>query len=130
MELVDRPGCYLWNPAPQDNETVTWSGGCSNGLAQGDGRVTWYENDELSQIVEGRLQDGRRHGTWTEYDESGNELGTIRYENGRRVGGFGRAARLRSEVCYELREDQPYGSKVTLVPPARFFCDNVCLSPP
>ena len=130
MELVDRPGCYLWNPAPQDNETVTWSGGCSNGLAQGDGRVTWYENDELSQIVEGRLQDGRRHGTWTEYDESGNELGTIRYENGRRVGGFGRAARLRSEVCYELREDQPYGSEVTLVPPARFFCDNVCLSPP
>ena len=87
MELVDRPGCYLWNPAPQDNETVTWSGGCSNGLAQGNGRVSWFQNDELSQIVEGRLQDGRRHGTWTEYDESGNELGTIRYENGRRVGG-------------------------------------------
>ena len=65
---------------------MTWSGGCSNGLAQGNGRVSWFQNDELSQIVEGRLQDGRRHGTWTEYDESGNELGTIRYENGRRVG--------------------------------------------
>ncbi len=94
MELVDRPGCYLWNPAPQDNETVTWSGGCSNGLAQGNGRVSWFQNDEPSQIVEGRLQDGRRHGTWTEYDESGNELGTIRYENGRRVGGFDDAVAL------------------------------------
>ena len=59
MELVDRPGCYLWNPFPQDNETVTWSGVCSNGLAQGNGRVTWFENDEVSEINETRLQDGR-----------------------------------------------------------------------
>ena len=109
MELVDRPGCYLWNPAPQDNETVTWSGECSNGLAQGNGRESWSQNGELSQIVDGRMRDGRsdghvvirsvdgtleaegpyvngeRHGTWTFYDENGNELGTIRYENGRRV---------------------------------------------
>ena len=42
MELVDRPGCYLWNPAPQEDVTVTWSGGCSNGLAQGEGRVDWF----------------------------------------------------------------------------------------
>ena len=32
---ADRPGCYLWNPNPRENVTVTWSGGCSNGLAQG-----------------------------------------------------------------------------------------------
>ena len=112
MELVDRPGCYLWNPAPQDNETVTWSGECSNGLAQGNGRESWYQNDEVSEIVDGRMRDGRsdghvvirsadgtleaegpyvngeRHGTWTFYDENGNELGTIRYENGRPVGVF------------------------------------------
>ena len=88
MEISNHPGCYLWNPYPADDETVDWSGECSDGFAQGNGRISWFQNDELSQIAEGRLQDGRRHGTWTLYDESGNELGTIRFENGRRVGGF------------------------------------------
>ena len=185
MELADRPGCYVWNPHPQENVTVTWSGGCSNNLAEGDARVRWYQNDELIQIWETRLQAGRadgpfvqrrgdraleaegqyvngdatgiwtfywadgsrdtgryangersghwtegwrdgtraegpyvngerhgtwtlfhpegrddnvvrsvgpyvngeEHGTWTGYDASGNVVGTIRYENGRRVGG-------------------------------------------
>lgn len=64
MELADRPECYLWNGAPQDDETVTWSGECSNGLAHGVGRTTWYENHEVSQMVETRLQDGRNDG-WT-----------------------------------------------------------------
>ena len=141
MELVDRLGCYLWNPNPRENVTVTWSGGCSNGLAQGNGEVNWYQNDELIQIWETRLQDGHpdgpfvqrygdgaleadgqhmngemhgtwtwfledvgrevgpyvndeRHGTWTGYDQSGNELGTIRFENGRRVGGLDDAVAL------------------------------------
>ena len=137
MELADRSGCYLWNPNPRENVTVTWSGACSNGLAQGDGQVNWYQNDELIQIWETRLQEGHpdgpfverygdgalgaegrhvngkqngtwtfywgdgevgrevgpyvngeRHGIWTGYDRSGNRLGTIRYENGRRVSGF------------------------------------------
>ena len=112
MELADRPGCYLWNPAPVDIETVGWSGECSDGFAQGSGRVNWYENGELSSSSEGAFVNGRphgtwtiywedgdvgreegpyvngeRHGTWTGYDQSGNRLGTIQYENGRRVGG-------------------------------------------
>ena len=62
MELADRPGCYLWNAAPQDDETVTWSGECSNGLAQGLGRTTWYQNHEVSQTWEARSVDGRADG--------------------------------------------------------------------
>lgn len=62
MELADRPGCYLWNPFPQENVTVTWSRGCSGGFAQGSGRVSWYQNDELIQTVDTRLQDGRSDG--------------------------------------------------------------------
>ncbi|MYC52723.1 MAG: hypothetical protein F4X47_10445 [Gammaproteobacteria bacterium] len=42
VELADLPGCYVWNPQPRENVTVTWSGGCSNGLTQGDGEVNWY----------------------------------------------------------------------------------------
>ena len=74
MELADRPGCYLWNGAPQDDETVTWSGECSNGLAQGVGRTTWYQNHEVSQTVETRLRDGRNSG-WTVVRDFGDDAG-------------------------------------------------------
>jgi hypothetical protein len=30
-------GCQVWNPHPQPNETIWWSGACANGLAQGRG---------------------------------------------------------------------------------------------
>ena len=62
MEIADRPGCYLWNPFPQDDETVTWNGECSNGLAQGVGRTTWYENHELNQVWDGRRVEGKGNG--------------------------------------------------------------------
>ena len=135
MEISNLAGCYLWNPFPQENETVNWSGECSEGFAHGRGETTWYENGNVSGTDVGRRQGGRpeglwvltypgsrsqgpyvngerhgtwiirwedgdvgrevgpyvngeRHGTWTGYDQSGNRLGTVRYENGRRVGGF------------------------------------------
>ena len=34
MEISNQPGCYLWNPFPQDDETVSWSGDCSEGFAR------------------------------------------------------------------------------------------------
>jgi hypothetical protein len=27
-----KSGCKVWNPHPQPDETVNWSGGCVNGL--------------------------------------------------------------------------------------------------
>ena len=62
MELADRPGCYLWNPFPQDDEAVTWSDECSDGLTQGIGRVTWYQNNEVSETWDARHVDGRPDG--------------------------------------------------------------------
>ncbi len=64
MELADRPGCYLWNPAPQENVTVTWTRGCSNGLAQGSGQINWYQNGDLIETTETRLREGQLNG-WT-----------------------------------------------------------------
>ena len=109
MEISNHRGCYLWNEAPQDNVTVTWNGECSNGFAQGRGEETWYQNGAHSQTNvgsyragqsdgfwvirtsdgsrwEGPYVNGERHGVWTAYDQSGNRLGTSRYENGRPVG--------------------------------------------
>ena len=87
MEISNHSGCYLWNPNPIDDETVTWSGQCSNGFAQGAGRVNWYENDELNQIEEIGFQDGRRDGLLIVRDANGNELIRMQYENGRVVPG-------------------------------------------
>ena len=36
---------------------------------------------------------GEKHGVWTGYDQSGNQVGTIRFENGRRIGGSESALR-------------------------------------
>ena len=47
-------------------------------------------SDDLVREV-GPYVNGERHGTWTGYDQSGNRLGTVRFENGRRVGGSGSA---------------------------------------
>ena len=62
MEVSGRPGCYLWNPSPQDDETVTWNGECPSGLAQGMGRTTWYENHEVKQVWDARAADGKADG--------------------------------------------------------------------
>ena len=105
-------GCreVLWNPFPVDNETVNWSGECSQGFAEGRGETTWYLNDEVNVIDSGlrqggksegftviRYPDGSRdegsfvdnllHGVWTYFDENGREPSTITFDNGRRVGG-------------------------------------------
>ena len=102
MAITNRPGCYLRNPFPVDNETVGWSGQCSDGFAHGSGEVTWYENGAVSQTVSGRKRrgesggftvirdaDGSRsegafvddspHGVWTYFDQDGQKMFTIGY---------------------------------------------------
>ena len=72
MELADHSGCYLWNPTPRENVTVTWSGDCSSRLAQGDGRVDWFQNDELIQTWETHLRDGRADGPFIQRSGDGS----------------------------------------------------------
>ncbi len=62
----DANDIYVWNPKPQEGETMTWSGGfVQEGdykFADGKGTVTWYINGEVEQIDEGTLKKGQRHG--------------------------------------------------------------------
>ena len=39
MELANVPGCYVWNPDFQVDETVTWTGGVCRELRPGDGHA-------------------------------------------------------------------------------------------
>ena len=71
MEISRQPGCYVWNPNPQPDETVTWTGNCDGGLAQGAGTLTWV-SDGNRQANTGRLHDGRFDGHVVVRSANGN----------------------------------------------------------
>jgi hypothetical protein len=61
--VVDaKSGCQVWNPNPQLEETVAWSGSCVNGRAEGRGTVQWLKHDAPSETDEGEWHDGRHTG--------------------------------------------------------------------
>ena len=73
MELSNQPGCYVWNPNLQPDETPTWTGECAESLAQGTGTLNWVSESGRSIREEtGRLQAGKyRYGQWVERWSSG-----------------------------------------------------------
>jgi hypothetical protein len=54
--------CKIWNPSPQPNESVTWSGGCKDGLASGKGTLRWTENGRPDAVFDGEYANGKRNG--------------------------------------------------------------------
>src|SRR5580692_5367098 len=54
--------CKIWNPEPQPNESVTWSGGCKDGLADGKGILRWTENGKPDVEFDGEYENGKRNG--------------------------------------------------------------------
>lgn len=57
----NRP-CKVWNPEPQPDESVTWSGECQDGLASGKGVLRWTVNGQLDVIFVGEYENGKRNG--------------------------------------------------------------------
>lgn len=55
-------GCQAWNPCPQPNETIEWTGECEGGRISGEGKLSWYHNGELVQIDFATFFDGRVNG--------------------------------------------------------------------
>jgi hypothetical protein len=53
-----KTGCRVWNARPLRSESVTWSGACGNGYAQGQGVEQWYEDGKLGNRLEGEFHDG------------------------------------------------------------------------
>ena len=84
-ELANQPGCYVWNPHRQPPETATWTGGCSSGLAEGPGTLTWEWPPNNRQEHNGTMRRGRHHGDSVQRFENGN-VGEGPYVNGERNG--------------------------------------------
>jgi hypothetical protein len=55
-------GCQVWDPNPQLDESVTWSGGCTNGHADGLGTVKWLKHNAAIETDDGEWRDGRQVG--------------------------------------------------------------------
>ena len=87
MKLANRPGCHVWTHDLAENETAMWTGGCSSGLAEGTGTLTWVfgKNREREIKGEGRCIGGMRDGRWVVIHDNGRaDEGP--YVNGRRSG--------------------------------------------
>lgn len=78
--IADKNGCKIANPFPQPGESVTWSGSCSNGLAEGRGVMQWFIDGKPMDKFEGDLKQGWADGQ-----------GTLEREGGRYAGGWKRS---------------------------------------
>ena len=72
-----RNSCKVWDPHPLAGETVTWSGDCTNGLAQGDGTVVWSRYGSPFEKDEGHWDQGRQSGRGTQDWGSGRFEGEL-----------------------------------------------------
>ena len=66
MELANQPECYVWNGSLDKDETVTWTGECPGGTAQGTGTLIWiWDSGQGTQEDTGvfRLARGRANGS-------------------------------------------------------------------
>lgn len=61
--------CQVWDPNPQIDESVVWSGSCANGRADGPGTVRWLKGGKTIETDKGDWRDGRQTGkgvqTWS-----------------------------------------------------------------
>lgn len=62
LYLPDVNGCKVYDHNPQPNETVTWSGRCLDGYADGSGVVQWLQGGIPVSRSEGTLVRGRFEG--------------------------------------------------------------------
>jgi hypothetical protein len=60
-------GCKVWNETPGPGDSISWSGGCVNGLAQGQGTLQWFESGKPTSHYEGSYHAGKMdgHGVFT-----------------------------------------------------------------
>jgi len=60
--IADANGCKVRNPHPRPNESVTWSGTCANGYAEGQGVLQWLLDGKPGSRYEGTLAGGKATG--------------------------------------------------------------------
>lgn len=57
-----RTGCRVWNSSPEPGDSISWTGGCRNSLAQGQGVLQWFMDGKPGSRFEGEYRDGLLNG--------------------------------------------------------------------
>ena len=72
-ELVNRSGCYWWDNYYVSDQTLTWSGECSRGVAEGRGTLS-YEgpSNDYTGEASGLVANGLQQGRWVERVANGD----------------------------------------------------------
>lgn len=103
-----KTGCRVWNGSPETGETITWTGGCQNNLAQGLGVLQWFKDGKPNGRYEGEYRAGKPNGRGVL-----TLAGGARYEGEFRDGkksGQGVATSVNgSRFEGEWRDDKPNG---------------------
>lgn len=102
-----KSGCQVWDPNPQLDELVTWSGACSNGRAEGPGIARWLKGGSTIETDQGAWQDGRQAGQGLQSWPSGRYQGALAdgLPNGR-----GTLTLQRLQYDGEFRDGRPNGT--------------------
>src|SRR5690242_6621161 len=53
--ITDKRGCKVANTFPRERETITWSGPCKDGYADGEGVMQWFLNGKEDDRYEGQM---------------------------------------------------------------------------
>ena len=83
--IQDQNLCLAQNSFPRPNETVTWTGGCKNGFADGEGIQQWFINNAPTGRYEGRMEKGAYQGRG-KYTQSNGRIFQGEYREGKRLG--------------------------------------------
>src|ERR1700761_949269 len=69
-----KTGCKVWNPSPEPQESISWSGTCKGGYADGKGTLQWFEKGKATDRYEGQYQHGKRNGFGILIDSEGKRI--------------------------------------------------------
>jgi hypothetical protein len=117
--IADKNGCKIANPFPQPKETVTWSGGCKNGLADGEGVMQWFIDGKPLDRYEGSVQEGWAEGKGTLEREGGRYAGEWKRSMQNGVGRYD--APDGSWYEGQWKDGKPHGQGQYQTPDGRLF---------
>ena len=63
----------MWNPHPEPNEKINWSGRCEGTIAQGSGTLQWFKDERPNGSYEGEMRYGMYNGHGTDYRVDGRK---------------------------------------------------------
>jgi hypothetical protein len=72
-----KSGCQIWDPNPQLEESVAWSGLCAQGRAEGRGTAQWSKAGTRYETDEGEWHDGRQVNTGKQSWSTGHYEGEL-----------------------------------------------------